>query len=73
MESLKKYPISLHEIYKAKKVVSAYINRSPLIKYDGLSKLLGCEVYVKHENQNITGSFKIRGGINIMSHLKKLT
>lgn len=71
MENLKEYPISLHEIYKAKKVVSGYMKRSPLIKYDGLSQLLGCEVYVKHENQNITGSFKIRGGINIMSHLKK--
>ncbi|MBN0989883.1 threonine ammonia-lyase [Amphritea pacifica] len=71
MENLKEYPISLHEIYKAKKVVSAYMKPSPLIKYDGLSQLLGCEVYVKHENQNITGSFKIRGGINIMSHLKE--
>ncbi|MGP9536261.1 MULTISPECIES: threonine ammonia-lyase [unclassified Halomonas] len=71
MEQLKKHPISLHEIYKARKTVLEYMSPSPLIRYEGLSKLLGCDAYIKHENQNITGSFKIRGGINIMAHLKK--
>lgn len=71
MKELKEHPISLHEVFKANKVVSQYLKPSPLTKYEGLSKLLGCNAYVKHENQNITGSFKIRGGINVMSHIKK--
>ncbi|RKF20341.1 pyridoxal-phosphate dependent enzyme [Alginatibacterium sediminis] len=72
MDNLQQHPISLLEMYKAKQVVSRYIAPSALIKYDDLSKLLGFNVYIKHENQNRTGSFKIRGGINLMSHLKSL-
>lgn len=72
MDQLKNYPISLLEIFRASQIVSRHLKPSPLIKYNGLSKLLGCNVYVKHENQNITGSFKIRGGINLMSHIKNL-
>ncbi|WP_409421338.1 threonine/serine dehydratase [Pseudaeromonas sp. ZJS20] len=70
MEKLKNHPISLLEIIKAKKIVSQHLKPSPLVKYEGLSRLLGCDAYVKHENQNITGSFKIRGGINVMAQIK---
>lgn len=71
MLDLKQHTVSLHEIIKAKKVVSKHLKPSPLIRYEGLSRLLGCNAYVKHENQNLTGSFKIRGGINIMHHVKQ--
>jgi len=71
MEALKKYPISLYEVFKASQVVSRHIKPSALVKYEELSQLLGFNAYVKHENQNITGSFKIRGGINLMSHIKE--
>ncbi len=70
MEELKEHPISLHQVLKAKPVVSQLLSPSPLIKYDSLSELLGFNVYVKHENQNLTGSFKIRGGINLMTAIK---
>lgn len=72
MEELKNHPISLREVLKARKVVAQYLKPSSLIKYEGLSKLLGFDAYIKHENQNITGSFKIRGGINVMAHIKKV-
>lgn len=71
MQALKKYPISLHEVFKARAIVAQYLKPSALIKYDSLSALLGFDAYVKHENQNITGSFKIRGGLNLMAHIKK--
>jgi len=70
MESLKHYPISLLEVLKAKSTISQYFSPSPLIRYENLSRYLNCNVYIKHENHNPTGSFKIRGGINIMSHIK---
>lgn len=71
MKELKGNPISLREVFKARKVVTQHLNPTPLVKYEGLSKLMGFNVYIKHENQNLTGSFKIRGGINMMSHIKK--
>ncbi len=70
MEELKKAPISLLEVMKAREILSRYLKPTQLIPYPGLSELLGCNMYVKHENQNLTGSFKIRGGINVMSHIK---
>ncbi|WP_277400024.1 pyridoxal-phosphate dependent enzyme [Candidatus Vondammii sp. HM_W22] len=32
--------------------------------------MLEADVCVKHENHNPTGSFKIRGGVNLIGHLK---
>ncbi|WP_456437790.1 threonine ammonia-lyase [Desulfurobacterium sp.] len=67
----KNYPINLAEVMKARKPVYRYLSPTPLIKYEGLSKLLSADIYVKHENHNITGSFKIRGGLNLLHHLKQ--
>lgn len=65
------YPISLAEVLKAKKTVYDHLVPTPLTRYESLSKLLNADIYVKHENHNPTGTFKIRGGINLMRHLKK--
>lgn len=72
MDDLKKYPVSLQGVYEARMVLQKHLQPSQLIHYQGLSNLLGCNVYIKHENQNLTGSFKIRGGINVMSHIKQM-
>lgn len=71
MHSGKDYPISLSEVLQAKKVVSRYIKGTPLIYYQSLSDLIGASIYIKHENHLPGGSFKIRGGLNIMHHLKE--
>jgi len=57
------------DILKARKRIMPYLLRTPLHHYASLSKLLGFEAYVKHENFQPTGSFKVRGGINIVSQL----
>lgn len=57
------------DVLKARKRIAPYLTKTPLINYAGLSKLLGFEAYVKHENCMPTGSFKIRGGINLVSQL----
>lgn len=72
MDGLKNYPISMLEIIRANKIVSQHIKPSQLIRYEGLSRSAMCNIFVKHENQNLTGSFKIRGGINLMFHIKAL-
>ncbi|MCL6271593.1 pyridoxal-phosphate dependent enzyme [Sansalvadorimonas sp. 2012CJ34-2] len=71
MHNNKNYPISLQETLKAKHNVYNWLKPTPLIQYQGLSDLIGAQVYIKHENHNPTGSFKIRGGVNLMAHLKK--
>ncbi len=47
-----------------------YMSPSPQINWPLLSKRLGCETWVKHENHNPTGAFKVRGGLVYMRHLQ---
>lgn len=65
------FPISLSEVLRAKKIVREYLRPTQLTHYDELSALLAAEIYIKHENHNPTGTFKVRGGINVMHHLKQ--
>ena len=67
----KEYPISLEEVAKAEEVVYQYITPTQLIPYQSLSSIIGANIYIKHENHQPGGSFKIRGGLNIMHHLKQ--
>lgn len=57
-------------VVHARSIMSTYLKETQLIYYKGLSDLLGAEIYVKHENHNPGGSFKIRGGINTLSKLR---
>ena len=62
--------ISLAEIKRAYKVLEGVIIRTPLVYSPTLSRLAGFKVYLKLENLQITGSFKIRGAaFKIMSEL----
>jgi len=65
----KMFPVSIAEIIRARSIVYSHIVPTQLTRYEGLSKLIGADIYVKHENHNPTGSFKVRGGINLMHHL----
>jgi len=68
---MKSYPISYIETLKAQNIISQYLIPTSFTRYENLSLLVGADVFVKHENHNPTGSFKIRGGINLMHHLKQ--
>ena len=70
MEELKNYPVSLSEVVRSLSSVRQYVKPTQLLYYESLSKLVGASVHVKHENHNPTGTFKIRGGVNLMHHLK---
>lgn len=65
------HPISHAEALSAQDVVYRQLSPSPLSHCPELSAALGAEIHVKHENRNPTGSFKIRGGINLMHHLAR--
>ena len=53
----------------AQAVINRYIKKTSLTHYSELSRLIGCEAFVKHENHNPTGSFKIRGALNFFHHM----
>jgi threonine dehydratase len=63
--------VDLLGVIKARAVIDRYLNRTNLTYYSELSRLVGCEVFVKHENHNPTGSFKIRGALNFFHHMSK--
>ncbi|WP_174614361.1 hydroxyectoine utilization dehydratase EutB [Virgibacillus ihumii] len=56
--------LSLKDIWLAKKRISPYVPKSPLVYSSGLSDVSGASVYLKLENMNPSGSFKIRGAAN---------
>jgi len=64
------HPISVAEVLRARQVLRPHLRPTPLRRYESLCRLVGADVYVKHENQNLTGTFKIRGGLNLMHHLR---
>lgn len=61
--------LTLHDIIAARPHVYRYLRPTPLYHYPGLSELVGAEVWVKHENHQPVGAFKIRGGLNLAAHL----
>ena len=62
--------LTLTDVLQAQKRIAGYVTRTPLHRYISLDKLLGAkEVYVKHENHQRLGAFKMRGGVNLISQL----
>jgi threonine dehydratase len=56
-------------ILAARKRISSYLKPTPLHFYPLLSDLAGAKIYVKHENHQPIGAFKVRGGINLIGSL----
>src|SRR5271169_6031667 len=61
--------ININDVQRAGKVISAYIHKTPLIHSNALSALTGADVYLKLENLQKTGAFKVRGAFNKMIHV----
>ncbi len=57
---------TLRDVYQAKQRVAHLARRTPLVVSPLLSELVGGSVYLKLENLQETGSFKIRGAANRM-------
>ena len=57
------------DVLDAAKQIRPYLQPTPLRRYPALDRMVGAETYVKHENHNPTGAFKVRGGINLISRL----
>jgi threonine dehydratase len=62
--------IVLSSIQEAQKSISSYIHKTPLIYSNSFSRMFNCEVYLKAENLQKTGSFKVRGAFNKLRQIK---
>jgi threonine dehydratase len=60
---------SLIDFIAARPHVYRYLKATPLYRYSALSGLVGANVWVKHENHQPVGAFKVRGGVNLVAHL----
>ena len=57
------------DVLAAQPHVYAHMRRSPLLTHPLLDEWTGRATWVKHENHNPTGSFKIRGGLNLAARM----
>lgn len=60
---------SLTEIEQASEIVYEVMQASPQLSWPLLNERCTAEVWVKHENHNPTGAFKVRGGLIYVKRL----
>jgi threonine dehydratase len=60
---------TFQDVLHAQRQIRPYLRRTPLYSYPAINVLLGTEAYIKHENYQPVGAFKVRGGINLVSQL----
>lgn len=63
--------ISITDVLRAAKNIRGMIRHTPLDRSPALTALIGAEVRMKLENQQLTGSFKLRGAGNVVAHLNQ--
>ncbi len=59
----------LGDVLAARQRIAPYLRPTPLYRYPALDAITGTQVWVKHENHQPVGAFKVRGGVNLVSQL----
>jgi threonine dehydratase len=62
---------TLAEIHQAAELVYRFMPPTPQYRWPQIDQRAGAEVWIKHENHNPVGAFKIRGGIVYMDWLRR--
>ncbi len=60
---------TIADVYRADKQLSGVVKKTRLIHSDFFSELSGNEIFIKPENLQLTGAFKLRGAYNKLSQL----
>jgi len=63
-------PPTFEDIVAAREFISQYLPKTPLVCVAKISEKLGCDYYAKLENLQPVGAFKVRGGINLVGHVR---
>lgn len=59
----------LADVLAARARIAPYLRPTPLYRYPAIDTLTGAQVWVKHENHQPVGAFKVRGGVNLVCQL----
>lgn len=62
-------PVTLAEVEHARDVIASFLTPTPLMTHPLLSARLGTATFVKLENVQQIGAFKIRGAINLLASM----
>ena len=60
---------AFQDVLLAQRRIRPYLPRTPLYSYPAINELIGTTIFIKHENYQPVGAFKVRGGINLISQL----
>ncbi|MGH2587318.1 MAG: threonine ammonia-lyase [Dehalococcoidia bacterium] len=60
---------TLRDVLRARRVIDRYLPRTPLVRYPALDAATGLSLWLKHENHQPVGAFKVRGGLYLISRL----
>ena len=63
-KAVPEFEVTLSDIRAAAEVIRGAVGRTPTHYSRTLSKIAGCEIYLKFENLQFTASFKERGALN---------
>ena len=61
--------VGLADAERAREVIASHIYRTPLVSSHSLGERIGAQAFLKLENLQRTGSFKVRGAVNAMARL----
>ena len=59
------------DIERAARTIAGHVHETPTLAADRLSAITGTDVFLKAENLQLTGSFKIRGATNAVANLSE--
>jgi threonine dehydratase len=59
----------LADVLAARQRIAPYLRPTPLFRYPALDAMTGARVWIKHENHQPVGAFKVRGGVNLISQM----
>jgi threonine dehydratase len=60
---------TFQDVLLAKRQIEPYLRRTPMHSYPAINELIGAEVFIKHENVQPVGAFKVRGGVNLIAQM----
>jgi len=62
-------PPTFQDVLDARERIAPHLQPTPLYAWPALAEIVGAEVWVKHENHQPIGAFKVRGGVNLAAQL----
>ena len=63
------YIPQFQDVVRARHQIRPYLQPTPTYSYPAINDLIGTQVYIKHENYQPVGAFKVRGGVNLVSQM----